>query len=168
MSQTSGLTVRQHEREGINVPVEFIICDEHKSQVHFSSASSALGQHAIKATALDISPGGMGLETRQFIPRMCEGTLRVLVPDAVQIADQGTPVYVPAFEHRAKVRRVFLTGRDPVYTVGVAFLNAGPDMDEQIAKLLKQLSASGKALRMRPIAGSISPGNAGGNGGGDA
>lgn len=148
MSKTSGLTVRQHEREGIQVPIEFVVCEEHRGQVHFSSSSSALGQHAVKGMAVDISPGGMGLELRQFIPRMCEGVVRVLLPSSIEIVGASEALRDVAFEHRAKVRRIFLTGRDPVYTVGVAFVNPGPEVDAQIAQLLacvKQLSASARA-----------------------
>lgn len=141
MSKISGLTVRQHEREGLQVPIEFIVCDEHRAQVQFSSSSSALGQYAVKGMAVDISPGGMGLELRQFVPRMCEGVVRVLLPSAIEIVGESNNEIV--FEHRAKVRRIFLTGRDPVYTVGLAFVNPGPEVDAQIASLLvrvKQLA----------------------------
>jgi hypothetical protein len=139
MSKTSGLTVRQHEREGIQVPIEFVICEEHRAQVHFSSTSSAIGQHAVKGQAVDISPGGMGLELRQFVPRMCEGIVRVVMPATIQIEGSAELSNAILFEHRAKVRRVFLTGRDPIYTIGLAFLNPGTEVDAQIAELLQQV-----------------------------
>ena len=143
MPKTSGLTVRQHEREGIQVPIEFHICDAHCSQVHFSSSSSAIGQHAVRGQAVDISPGGMGLELRQFVPRMCEGIVRVVMPAAIQIEGESGGTTMVVFEHRAKVRRDYLSGRDPIYTVGLAFLDPGPEVDAQIANLLTMLKAEG-------------------------
>jgi len=142
MSQTSGLTVRQHEREGIEVPVEFLVCDEHGGQVHFSPASSASGQHAVRGKAVDISAGGMGLECRQFMPRMCEGIIRVFGPDPIGTAADGSPILETAFEHRVKVRRVYLIGRDPLYALGVAFVDPQPEIDQRIAELLSRLQGT--------------------------
>src|SRR5688572_18035411 len=155
MAQTSGLTVRQHEREGIEVPVEFYVCPEHGSQVHFSSGSAAQGQHVIRGKAIDISSGGMGLEFRQFLPRMCEGTVRVFAPNPMLDGD-GAALYEPVFEHRVKVRRVYLVGREPLYSMGVAFVNHGPDIDERITKLLLRI----KSLQPKPRSGGRGGANA--------
>lgn len=144
MSQTSGLTVRQHEREGIQVPVEFYICSEHCQQVHFSPQSSASGQHWLRGRAVDISSGGMGLEFRQFIPRMCEGTVRVFAPDPMGIGADGSPLYEAAFEHRVKVRRVYLIGREPLYAMGVAFVDPESDIDQRIADLLIRIKSAAR------------------------
>jgi c-di-GMP-binding flagellar brake protein YcgR len=139
MPQTSGLTVRQHEREGLQVPVEFVVSEKHRAQVHFSPASSALGQHAIRGQAVDISSGGMGLECRHFVPRMCEGMIRVFAPDSVGYSNEGSPLYEVAFEHRAKVRRVYLISREPLYAMGLAFIDPAPEVDAQISALLKRV-----------------------------
>jgi c-di-GMP-binding flagellar brake protein YcgR len=119
--KTSGLTVRQHERAGIQVPVEFEVCAEHRQQVRFSSQSGAPDHHVMHATALDISPGGIGLDSRNFLPRMCEGTIRIIDGDEVLL------------EQRAKIRRVFLDGREPRYMIGVSFVNPPDDIERRIA-----------------------------------
>jgi hypothetical protein len=122
--KTSGLTVRQHERAGIRVPVEFVVCNEHAVQVRFSPQSSAPEHHIVAATAVDISHGGLGMESRHFLPRMCEGIVRI---------SSGGEVVL---EQRAKVRRVYLTGREPRYMIGVAFLNPPGDIEQRIAAIV--------------------------------
>ncbi|MCI0365423.1 MAG: hypothetical protein L0219_16265 [Phycisphaerales bacterium] len=143
MPRKSGLTVRQHEREGIAapVPVEFSICSEHSTQLHFSPRSSAMSAHGIRGRATDISSGGMGLECRQFVPRMSEGTVRILVPDPIAVGPDGSPVLEVGFEHQVKVRRVYLTGREPTYALGLAFVNPAADIDQRVTALLKRIHA---------------------------
>lgn len=129
------------------MPVEFLVCDEHGGQVHFSPASSALGQHTIRGKAIDISAGGMGLECRQYVPRMCEGTVRVFGPEPMGTASDGSPILETAFEHRVKVRRVYLIGREPLYSLGVAFMDPQPDIDQRIAELLSRF----QGMRSLPL-----------------
>jgi len=138
MPQTSGLTVRQHERAGIEMAVELEVCEAHASQVLFSSTASASGQHVIRGKAIDISPGGMGIESRQFLPRMVEGTVRVFAPDKSRKNRDGSAVLNLVFEQPVKVRRVSQLSREPSYNLGVAFLGAGIEMDQRIATLLVQ------------------------------
>jgi len=138
MPQTSGLTVRQHERAGIEMPVELEVCEAHASQVLFSSTSSASGQHVIRGRAIDVSPGGMGIESRQFLPRMVEGVVRVFAADPSRKKRDGSPVMNLVFEQPVKVRRVSQLNREPSYNLGVAFLGAGAEMDQRIAALLVQ------------------------------
>ncbi len=121
--KTSGLTVRQHERAGIQVPVEFDVCPEHRTQVRFSPQSAAPDHHVMHAMALDISPGGLGLESRNFLPRMCEGTVRIV--------DGGEIL----LEQRAKVRRVVLSRREPRYMIGISFINPPADIERRIATI---------------------------------
>lgn len=135
MTKTSGLTVRQHERAGIQVPVEFVVCNEHGVQVRFSPQSNSPDHHIISAVAIDISPGGLGMECRHFLPRMCEGVVRII---------NGGEVVL---EQRAKVRRVFLTGRDPKYMIGVAFIAPPDDIEQRILDVTGRFDADvmGKA-----------------------
>jgi len=137
MSQTSGLTVRQYERAGIEMPVELEVCETHASQVRFSATSSASGPHVVRGRAVDISPGGMGIESRQFLPRMAEGLVRVYAPDAVRKNRDGSPLLQLVFEQAVKVRRVSQLNREPLYNLGVAFVGADVDMHNRIASLLE-------------------------------
>lgn len=144
-SQSSGLTTRQHEREGITLPVEFIVSPAHGAQVRFSTSSTAMGPHAFRGEAIDISSGGMGLKCRQYLPRMCEGTVKVYTPtvnaqDGNSAAPQSPAASDVLLEQRVKVRRVTLIGREPVYSLGVAFLEHGPAVDEQVAAILERIN----------------------------
>ena len=153
VNQTSGLTVRQHEREGNEVPIEFVVCEAHATQVRFSPSSGALTPHVIRGEAIDISSGGMGLRSRQFVPRMCEGTVRVfaVVPDSKN-AD-GSPVLELMFEQMVKVRRVTLVGREPVYSLGVAFINHSEDLDRRITTLFDRIQDGGRRAMSAGVGG---------------
>jgi hypothetical protein len=141
MSQTSGLTVREYEREAFGLNVEFVVCEEHRELVRFSSMSAAPEPHVTCGTAVDISSGGMGIVCRQFVPRMCEGTVRVFDPRPVGTSRDGTPLFDVAFEHRVKVRRVALGSHEPTYAIGLAFVDPEPDIDRRVAKLLVMVAA---------------------------
>lgn len=144
MAQASGLTVRQHEREAFELSVEFVVCEAHREQVRFSPMSAAQEPHVTRGTATDISSGGIGLVCRQFVPRMCEGTVRVFDPNPVGTSSDGTPIHEVAFEHRVKVRRVALGSHEPTYAIGVAFVDPEPDIDQRVAKLLALVGAGGE------------------------
>ena len=140
MSSQSGLRVRQHHRREIELPVEFVVAEEYRDQIRFSAQSSAIDDHTVRGTSVDISPGGMGFTCRQFLPRQCEGSLRVFDPMPVGMRADGTPILEVAFEQRVKVRRVQMTSHEPTYFIGVSFAdpdNVDPDIGDRIM-LLKQ------------------------------
>lgn len=142
MAENSGLTVRQHRRDSIELAIEFVVCDEHAAQVQFSPASSAVDQRAIEGITVDVSRGGMGLVCRHFIPRHCEGVARVFDPIAVGARSDGTPVYEVAFEHRVKVRRVVMLSHEPSYAIGVSFVDPGPDIAQRVDTLQRSIAAA--------------------------
>lgn len=144
VSQTSGLTVRQHEREGIQVPVELNLAGPWAAQVRFSPSSNARTAHTIRGEAVDVSSGGMGLRCRHFVPRMCEAALRVFAPGE-DPGGQGDVI----FEQKIKVRRVTLIGREPTYALGVAFVDPTPDLDRRIDELFLRLQGSSGARLLR-------------------
>lgn len=154
MSQTSGLTVRQHEREGINVPIEFVVDPAHASQVRFSSSSSAAGPTMLRGIAQDISSGGMGLLCKQYLPRMCEGLVRVFAPVVGQTQDDGTPAVELILEQHAKVRRVTLVDREPLFSVGVAFIDPHPGIDGKITELFDRIQKAGTSASIDVVGGS--------------
>lgn len=145
MAQMSGLTIRQHERETLALRAEFVIGEPHRSQVRFNSMSGAAEPHVTRGVASDISTGGVGLICPQFIPRMCEGSIRIYHPKPVSTATDGTPVYEVCFEHRAKVRRVSLASHEPTYALGTAFLDPEPGVEERVAAVL-QLATEANAM----------------------
>jgi hypothetical protein len=146
MSQgTEGLKVRQHERREVELPVEFLISDRHRGQVRFSAASTAFDDRTIRGTSIDVSPGGMGFRSRQFVPRMCEGTLRVLDPMPVGTRSDGTPIHEVAFAQPVKVRRVRMLDREPTYFIGVSFTepeSVDPLIAERMSVLKRHYDAT--------------------------
>ena len=156
MSSQSGLRVRQHHRREIELPVEFIIAPEHRTQVRFGSNSSAMNDHSLRGMSVDISPGGMGFSCQQFLPRMCEGSLRVFDPLPVGARPDGTPILEVAFEQRVKVRRVQMTSHEPRYFIGVSF--ADPDaVDPDIGNRMMLLKQQQDAIAGAPAAGEEQP-----------
>jgi len=135
MSSQSGLRVRQHHRREIELPVEFVVAQEYREQVRFSSNSTAINDHSLRGTSVDISPGGLGFTSRQFLPRLCEGSLRVFDPMPVGTRADGTPILEVAFEQRVKVRRVQMTSPEPTYFIGLSFAepeNVDPDISNRM------------------------------------
>lgn len=135
MAQISGLTVRQHARKDFDLAVEFAIADRHQEQVRFSPMSTAKDQHATRGRAMDISTGGMGWSSEHYLPRMCQGIVRVFDPNPVGQSADGSPIYQVAFEHRAVVRRVAMISHDPKYSIGLAFVEPGPDVAQRVERL---------------------------------
>mgnify|MGYP003576764153 CR=1 FL=1 len=142
MTQTTGLTVRQFEREHVRLPIELVIAEQHAGQVRFSQSSSAAGRHMIRGLAVDISPGGMGLQCAQFLPRNCEGTVRVYEPTGTEGAVNDLPPTAVLLEHRVKVRRVFLLDREPTYAIGVAFVDLKPGIEKIVASILDRFGSA--------------------------
>ncbi len=156
MSPKSGLRVRQHHRREIELPVEFVIAEEHRSQVRFSSSSSAPDPTCVRGTSVDISPGGMGFTCRQFLPRMCEGALRVYDPMPVGTKPDGSPILEVAFEQRVKVRRVQMTSHEPTYFIGVSFADpdaVDPDIGNRMMLLKQAADAEAEAQARLPLQG---------------
>ncbi len=137
MSQRSGLTIRQHEREAIALRAEFVVAPTHGDQVRFTPMSGAAEAHVTRGTATDVSSGGVGLVCSQFVPRMGEGTVRIYDPTPTGTAGDGSPIYEIRFQHAVKVRRVSLASHDPTFAIGVAFIDAPPDIEQRVAELLE-------------------------------
>ncbi len=152
MSPKSGLRVRQHHRREIELPVEFVVDEEHHSQLRFSAQSDAVDAHCVRGTSVDISPGGMGFTCRQFLPRMCAGLLRVFDPMPVGTRGDGSPILEVAFEQRVKVRRVQMTSHEPTYFIGVSFADpdsVDPDIGNRMMLLKEQAADSAASARGR-------------------
>ncbi len=150
MSHESGLRVRQHKRREIELPIEFVVAEKHRGQVRFSASSPAAEQYTLRGTSLDISPGGMGFASALFLPRMCEGSLRVLDPTPIGTRPDGSQVHDVAFSQRVKVRRVRMIGQEPTYFVGVSF--ADPEnVDPDIANRMLLLKRHFDTANGRPV-----------------
>lgn len=142
MSQTSGLTVRQHERREIELPVEFVVAEEHRQQVRLSSSSGADDEYTLRGHSVDISVGGLGFSCRHFLPRACQGLVRVYDPAPAGEGQDGSPFLNVAFEHRVKVRRVQMTSPEPTYFIGLSFIDPDPDIEQRISSFLHKIAPS--------------------------
>ena len=134
MSHITGLTIRQYSREAVELPIEFIVSDEHTTQVRLSSTGSATHEQAITGFAVDISSGGMGLVTDHYLPRMCKGIVRVFSPGS-NARSEDAALRKVVFEHLVKVRRTSMSSHDPTYLVGVSFLQPEADLAQQIERI---------------------------------
>lgn len=137
MAQQSDLTVRLYQRENIQLPVEFVVSEDHREQVRFTPNSTATSRHTILGTAIDVSRGGMGMMVGEFLPRMCEGVIRVFRQGTGGMSEEARGE--PLIEAPVKVRRVLLTSHDPTYSVGMSFYNPQPDLGERMIELMNEL-----------------------------
>ncbi len=142
MSQTSGLTIRQHERREIELPVEFVIAEEHRQQVRLSSSSGTDNQETVRGHSVDISVGGLGISSRHYLPRACKGWVRVYDPESAGEGPDGGSLLNVAFAHQVKVRRVQMTSPEPTYFIGLSFLDPDPDVGERISSFLHKIGPS--------------------------
>ena len=136
MAKTSGLTVRQYERREIELPAELEIAHDLRVQIAFSSTSGLTNPHRIECHTLDVSPGGVGLSVRTFLPRGARGRLWILDPASSGQQEDGSPMHAVLFEHDVKVRRVSLSGHEPTYFLGISFDNQASDFEAKIGRFL--------------------------------
>lgn len=148
MATNIGLSVRQHERESIRLPVEFIVCDEHREQVRFSSSSTAGSPHVIQGTVNDISRGGLGFDCQLYLPRMCEGKVRIFDGATTASQIEPEPPRQPILEARVKIKRVLLQGHDPSYQIGMAFLAPPENIEELIRNVFEASDTSMKQTKL--------------------
>lgn len=120
-------------RDDLELPMEFEVDERHREQIRFSPESTAADRFVTAGRALDISLGGLGLVTEQFLPRKCEGTVRIFDPQ-----DPRTTL----FEHRVKVQRVTMHGHELEYGIGVAFTQPADDLGELIRALKERCEAA--------------------------
>ncbi|MEM7229567.1 MAG: PilZ domain-containing protein [Planctomycetota bacterium] len=139
MTKTTGLTIRQHERSSIALDAEFVVSARDSAQVRFSPSSSARDKSTVRGIATDISPGGMGLNFGQFLPRGCTGTVRIYRSPAT--GDETTTWRDVMFEHSVTVRRIYLDSHDPTYRIGVSFADPEPALGEKVAEIITIMNA---------------------------
>ena len=144
MSHVSGLRVRQHKRSDIDLPVEFVVAERDRPQVRFSASSPAESESVIRGISIDISPGGMGFNSEVYLPRGCEGSLRVLDPLPTGQRPDGTTLYEVFFSQRVKVRRVRMI-EGGAFFIGVSFAEpeqVDPDITNRMMLLKRHFDES--------------------------
>lgn len=149
--QNERLVVRHHER---------FPCDWRASvTLHPSQAGAIVPSKNIRstdgsivATVVDCSLGGLGLETRVFLPRNTR--LRVKIDTAATPSDPST-----IRDLNLRVQRIVMIDRTPMYLLGTLF--ADNQGDEQ--RLVEELVALARSHRASASSGPQAVGSAPGN-----
>lgn len=130
MQPEKGLIVRRYERHELVLPAIVSVAPEHQSLVRFNSAVCERDGW-IPATLTDISPGGLGLMTQVFLPRMSLIRVRVLRGhDEAQVLDV-----------KVRVQRVIMSDRRPAYLVGTAFV----EVSEEQKAIIESITGNGSS-----------------------
>lgn len=131
MATIQELAVRQTQRHDVALKGRVAIAPEHASLVRL--AQSAGGKDGwIDVDVVDVSVGGLALLSPVFLPRRVMAIVRIL----------GTEAGTVMLETPAKVQRVVMTDRRPMYLVGL--LVAPTEASTiQMNQLLKRLGDEG-------------------------
>lgn len=140
--ESDHLVVRQQERVQCALSVEVRVAPEDAARVVLSSSIGA-GGGLVRATAVDSSMGGMGIETTVFFPKACRLALRVPITEPGADPTDG-PVVV---ELTAQVKRVTMLNRTPVYYLGVLFLGKGEEYESAKTRLMAFVKRSAVPAR---------------------
>lgn len=147
------LVVRQHERLTCRLPATVRVSDEYASQVTLARSAADAGG-ILNVKVVDCSRGGLGLESRLFLPRSCR--VKITVAEAVQAvvaqAATGADVASPVgpLEFIARVQRITMTNRTPTYYLGLAFIGEGEEHTAKVARLLAAARADAPAETVPP------------------
>lgn len=108
------------------MPALLSVAPEHQSLVRFNPAICERDGW-IPATLADISPGGLGLMTKVFLPRMSIARVRVMRgQDERQVLDV-----------KVRLQRVTMTDRRPAYLLGTSFV----DLTEEQRSIVQAITA---------------------------
>lgn len=124
---SKNLQTRQFERHATRLWARIEIASEHVEQLRFSFADVQDG-----ITVIDISDGGIGLQTGVYLPK----NARVVVRIRESEADAGTDVSVLGI-----VRRCLMVDVKPTYQVGLQFLDAAGVDRSQLAGMIRTAQA---------------------------
>jgi len=109
------LNTRQHKRSEAQLQAQLIIDDAIREQLAFSPSSGALDSHCIRGTVADISQGGLGLASSQFLPKQCRARIRV------EREFGTTSEAATVLEENVLVRRIEMLDHGPTYLIGMSF-----------------------------------------------
>lgn len=137
------LVVRQHERQLCQLPGSVVIAPDHANQV-ILSRTTVDSTGALDARIVDCSRGGLGLETKVFLPRTC----RVLV----RLKPEGLANAPHDLELSCRVQRVTMLDRTPRYYLGLSFIGQGEAHAARAAQLLAFVNSLQPAAPTTPSA----------------
>lgn len=129
MEPDNELILRQHDRHELVCPAIVSVAPEHQSLVRFHP-SVCERDGWIPATLTDISPGGLGLMTQVFLPRMSLVRVRVMRgQDERQVLDV-----------KVRLQRVCMTDRRPAYLLGTLFVDLSEEQKAIIGSITADLA----------------------------
>jgi hypothetical protein len=120
MSKTADLSVRQHARQGCDVPAGVTVAGPSIQAVKLVK----IGGSGAAARVVDFSLGGLGLSSPVYFPLTSQ--LRVTLADA-----GGQTLKVDL-----RVQRSAMTDRTPTYYIGTSFDTSTPEQQQAVAKVL--------------------------------
>ncbi|MCL4219894.1 MAG: PilZ domain-containing protein [Phycisphaerales bacterium] len=134
MTTEKDLIVRRFERHELVLPAILSVAPEHQALVRFNP-SICERDGWIPATLADISPGGLGLITQVFIPRMSLMRVRVMRgEDERQVLDV-----------KVRLQRICMTDRRPAYLLGTAFVELSDEQKNVIQTITAELDGEQKS-----------------------
>lgn len=125
------LAVRRSIRHDVVLSAKWSVAKEHEPAVKLSQAASRDGW--VDCDVVDFGTGGAGLLTAVFVPRRALLLIRILAPG------EGAPMLTA----RARVQRVVMTDRRPMYMLGTSFEEIDETARGEIDRLLERLLGPG-------------------------
>jgi len=138
MPMPSGISIRKSARFEIVLPVRLKLSSKQAVRVAFrsdpeppSAAQDSPDAGFIRGDLIDISRGGLGIMTPNFLPKGCRAEVRICALDA----DISRPLLVS----RVRVQRAFMTDSRPAYLLGAAFVDTDDVFEHDLQLLLTRL-----------------------------
>lgn len=138
MPLPSGISIRKSARFEIVLPVRLKLSPKQAIRVAFrsdpglpSAAQDSPDAGFIEGDLIDISRGGVGIMTPNFLPKGCRAEVRICALDA----DTSRPLLVST----VRVQRAFMTDSRPAYLLGAAFVDVDAVFEHDLQLLLTRL-----------------------------
>ena len=126
------LTVRRHERVLCDLEAVVAVAPECQASVKLSRGACR-ADGGVSARVVDCSRGGLGLQTKVFLPGTSVLTVCFALPGSNE-------------EVRTKVRvqRVAMVDRGPTYYIGTSFEEEDQRCDLALGRMIQELLAQGR------------------------
>lgn len=138
-SGNDNLVVRQHDRLSCRLPAILRVAKEHADRVVLARTAGD-GHRTVKVVAVDVSSGGLALESPIFFPKACRLEVRLLNPEQ--------PDGPPLLETAIRIQRTAMLDRTPIYYLGGAFVtDSTPEHRsalDQLFNFLQRAQIAGK------------------------
>lgn len=128
--EQTDLAVRQHDRYECELRAEIGVAPASEGAVRLSRSAPGAGGR-VPVRVVDLSRGGVGINSPVLFPQTCRIALRLSVPSA----EPGGAALV--FETALRIQRATMTDRTPTYYLGTSFEEHGPDHEKSVARLME-------------------------------